>query len=357
MDVIAKREARLRVQDWGELIYRSLLSSGGRLVLSNPARYLNVSEKDKQALISSVGSSLLDLILKDDDDLEAVFSREGLEVIIKAALNAVGEHPEILIQTDNQGVKRLLSEMAKELSQAKGLLSRDILPEVGRLVIEKSGKNLELFWPDLKNRPEANLMLTAAKTTLLILSRPPKNTESWKPLFSSKELLAVTERVLDELVANPGWLITEAGEVSGTLEEVLEATLDVLRRCGGNRLNPAVGVEVIQAVLNSIALRQEFVSRLPNGQPVISAAVEAIIATIFKEDLDAKVSWQLVRAEIVTTLTQVALEKLAASSLDQEALDRLQECINAQITAIVQSEIFDMDSFTRCLEERLGLIP
>ena len=124
--------------------------------MSDPATFLKIKDGGNQALISSVGNSMIDLVL--EEDIEELFSREGLEVVISAALKAIGDHPEIMIKPNNTGVRFLISELAKELSTADDLLTRDILPELARLTLEKSGENLELFWPDLANDPKNNLM-------------------------------------------------------------------------------------------------------------------------------------------------------------------------------------------------------
>lgn len=356
LDAIAKRKARLKVQDWGELLYRSTLTSGGRLILSDPAKFLSVKDAGNQALISSVGNSILDLILEDGGGLEDVFSREGLEVVISAALKTIGEHPEILTKTKNEGVKTLISELAKELSQADNLLNRDILPEIIRMTLEKSGENLELFWPKLQNDPKKNLMVTAAKTTLLVLSRKPKNNESWKPQFTKTDLLMLTETVLDELVKNPGWLITKAGELNGTLKEVLTTTIDVLRKHGTNRLSSSVGVEIIHEVLKAVALRQEFTNKLPNGQMVVSAAIEAVLSKIFSNHLDEKASWQLLKVEVVKGIIQLSLERLALTGLDQDSINKLQECIDEQIATITQGKLFSLESLADSLNKKLALI-
>ena len=355
LDAIAKREARLKVLDWGELLYRSTLSSGGRLILSDPAKFLSVKDAGNQALVSSVGNSILDLILEDEGALEDVFSREGIEVVISAALRTIGEHPEILTKTENEGVKKFISGLAKELSQTGNLLNRDIFPEIVRLALEKSGENLELFWPDLQNDPKKNLMITAAKTTLVILSRKPKDNESWKPQFTKTDLLVVTESVLDELVKNPGWLITATGELNETLQDVLTTTIDVLRKHGTKRLSSSVGVEIILEVLTAVALRQEFTNKLPNGQMIVSAAIEVILSKIFSKHLDEKASWQLLKVEVIKGIMQLAMKKLALTSLDQDTINKLQECIDEQIASIAQGNLFSLDSLADSLDKKFPL--
>lgn len=353
LDAVAKREARLHAQDWGELIFRSTLSSGAGLIVSNPARYMGIEERWGEALVSAVGGSVLDLVLSGDGKLEGVFSREGVEKVIKAGLQAVGDHPEILEFTKHKGVRELLYGIAEELTQIEDLLSPDILPEIARLILEKSGENIRLLWPDLAGDPKKNLLLVAAKRTLEILCAKPVAGDRWKTRFGRNDVLRVTEAVLDELIANPGWLINEAGDVSASLGEVLQSTLGVLRKYGDDRLSPAVGTEILQEVIKSMVLRQDFVTKRLNGEPLAARTVEAIMATIFGRDLDAEVAWQLVRGEVVAAMSTLALERMARSGLDQDAVKRLNECLGEQIKTIKEGKVFTVDQFAECLDHKL----
>ena len=311
LDAVEKRKTRLHVQDWAQLIFRTTLSTGGRLVINDPGKFLGIKTTGDQALVTAVGGAVLDTILDDETGLRGVLSRKSVETIMRAALDAIGEHPEILTSSNNKGIKQLISSLATGLSQAEDLLTRDILPEVVRMTIEKTGENLPLFWPDLKNHPEKNLLATAAAPTLKILGKKPTGGAKWKLKFSKEELLAVTEATLDQFLENPAWLIDDAGEVSETLKLVLETTIGVLRKRADKRLSATTAIEIIQASLKAVALRQEFVHELPNGKLIITAAVDTIIAGLFKSTNDPKASWQLLRAEVITGLTTVSLEALA----------------------------------------------
>ena len=364
MDVFEKRIAIFRVEDWAELTFRSILSSGGRLVISNPERFLGIKDSGGQALVTNVGGSFLDLILNQENEmLDTVFSREALETILKAALKTVGEHPDIILDIDdndnrtyNQGLLKLLSQIATDLSKVENLLNRDILPEIARMTLERTGENLELLWPDYKDKPENNLLLKAAKTTLEILSRKPNGSAKWKLKFSSSDLLSVTETVIDELVVNPGWLIDEANEINNVLGDVLNAALNVLRNRGDNRLNSNVAKDILREVIKTAALRKEFLDKLPHdhaeaGERLIIAAIDAVLATIFHKDLDAKAAWQLVRSEIITGLVKVSLNQLAKTKLDADTIDKLEDVLMNEVKALVGGKSFDLDAFSIALSE------
>jgi len=359
LNAIEKRNARFRIEEWAELVFRSTLASGGRLVVSDPGRYLGMKDAGGQALVTNVGGSVLDLILiQKNGNLDTVFSRAGLETVLAASLKTVGEHPEILTDTNNEGLRKLLSQIATDLSQVENLLNRDILPEIARMTLERSAENIDVFWPDLKNHPEKNLLLTAAKNTLEILSRKPEKAETWKPSFSRSDLLTVTEAVFDEFVANPSWLIDKSGEINNVLRDVLKAALDVLRNRGDRCLSTAVARDVLCEVLKAAALRKEFFDKLPPdhsqaGQQIIIAAIDAVLATIFSEALDAKAAWQLLRSDVITGLVKVSLNEMAKSKLDAGTIAKLEEVLKNEVESLVEGKAFNLDSFSKALSESL----
>ena len=160
--------------------------------------------------------------------------------------------------------------------------------------------------------------------------------------------------MLDEVIANPGWLITEAGEVSGTLAEVLQSTVAVLRKHGDHRLSAAVGRDVLQEALKSVVLRQEFVTSRVDGRMLVARTVEAVVSTVFDKGLDSRAAWQLVRGEVVTALSKLALEKMAGSGLDRDAVAKLHECLAVQVESLKKGEVFALDQFAGCLDEALN---
>jgi hypothetical protein len=161
--------------------------------------------------------------------------------------------------------------------------------------------------------------------------------------------LAVSEACVEELVAHPGWLITEAGEVNDNLTVALEAALGVLRARGDRRLSPAVGVDVLRAALQAVARRKEFLDRMPNGQPLVAAALDAILGTIFGSQASAEAQWRLVQSEVIRNAVHIGLDQLARAQLRPEALARLQTVLDAQVKLIDDGKPWNVNDFEAAL--------
>lgn len=361
LDALAKRKAFANVEDWGQLIFRTTLSSAAKLALSDPTRYFGVKGADKQALVSEVGGALLDVVLDDESGglLAAAFSKQGLETVLDAALSVVGEHPEILSLTKNKGVTTLVSQLAQDL-EGLDLLDGGLLPDIGRLVLLRSGENLGLLWPDLKTNPQKNLLLIAAKKTLEVVSRPATGEERWKPNFGKRDLTEVTERVLDEFVDNPGWLINASGNVSPALSQSLTAAVNVLRRHGDQRLTPAVAAKVTRAALAAAGLRKELLSKLPAssrqraGELVLQAALDIVLGTVFDDQLNVKAAWQLARTDLIADLVEEVLGALARHKIDSAAIDKLEAKLIEEVGRLGKGEAFNLSAFVHGLEKDLA---
>ena len=356
LDPLEKQAARLRIEDWGTLVFRSVLASAGKTVLDDPKRFLGIGEEGEQKLVKEVGTTFLDLVLDESKGLEAVFSKDGLEALIGDALEVLGEHPEILLDTDNQGLKNLLSDIATELSQAESLLDQGLFVDVARLIVQKTPRHLELIWPGLASSPRKKLLLVATKTTLEILGRPAADGE-WDPRFGRAEVLEVVETVIDEISANPAWILAESERVSPLLAQVLTAVFDTLRKRGDRRLSPALGIEIVRSALRAVTLRREFTKLLPAsseraGQRIIEAAIDVILSTVFDQS-NTQATWQLLRAEVIEDLVDVALETLARTRLKPAVIAELEGVLNETAAALGRGEAFDVSTFAARLEAAL----
>jgi len=329
------------------------------MVLEDPKTFLGIKPAGEAALISEVGKGVLGLILdQKDGDLGRVFSREGVDVVMKAALDTVAKHPEILVDKKDQGLRALLAAVAGQLAQYDTLLTPAMLPEVTRLILEKTGENIEQLWPEMAKKPENHLLLTAAQTSLAILTKAPPAGARWKPAFAREDLLAVTDTVFDELARNPAWLVAAAGNTDASLKVALEAALGVLRTRGTSQLSVATATEILQASIGAVALRSEFLEKMPAGgplagQPILAAALDATLKTIF-EPPGARAAWRLVRTDAVVGIVQVGLGELARRGASPQRVATLDTFLREQAAGIEAGKAWDLDSFATGLRTALG---
>ena len=347
-----RHAARLKARDWGELVFRTTLTSGGRMVIADPGAYLGLHSAGGQALVVAVGNDLLNLVLDDQTEWTDLFGREGLDLVLQSALQVVAQQPN-LFPVGNPGFRQLLTALAGDLGSIPNLASPDLFPEIARRVLERTSENLDLFWPDREAHPERNLLLTAAKTTLTQLSKRTPGAQ-WKPTFRRADLLATVDAVLDEFVNRPGWLMDASGKVRPVLKEVLQGVVDVLRRRADRRLSPATATEVLQVLLRSASLRQDFMEKLPDGTPVMVAVTDTILTTIFDPDLDPAVAWRLLGRETLAEVVEVTLRVMADHSLTPAtAVKKLGQALTAEIRSLVNDDGFDLDAFAAALAKKL----
>lgn len=321
-----------KAEQWGQLVLRSMLGSAGEFVLSNPASYLDTQGPGEEALVSSVGTCLLDLILEEDAvDLSRLFTRESLDRLVRTSLRTLGDHPD-LIGTEHQGLKAMLAHAARDLSQASNILSPDILPEMMRLILEKSAANMDLLWPEgFRNEPKKHLLVTASRELLVCLAGQAEPGKPWKPTFTRDQLLEVAEVVLDEVVQNPGWVIREAGDENSALFHAVQGAFDALKRAPAGRIHPGTITEVLKGAVKAAALRKDLLERIPiDGESTMAlkAALETVVDAMLSDSLDAKARWTLARDEVFTAAACAALAKLAEAGASESNIKKVRSILD-----------------------------
>lgn len=144
-------EIRWEGSVWLQMIARAVVKGGVDTVLANPNAVLGVGNAEAR-FIREIGGTIADLVIGPNRlQFQALLSGEGINTVIKAALQGIAKNPAIL-RGDNQGLHAILVGIANGLSQQPNLLTIDIFPELARLVLEKSADNLDLVWPQVPRR-------------------------------------------------------------------------------------------------------------------------------------------------------------------------------------------------------------
>jgi hypothetical protein len=271
-----------------------------------------------------------------------------------------GAHPEILSGSKNPALETLLGEIANQLVQYDTPLTPDLFPELARLILGNTGEHLALLWPDFSNKPENHLLLTAVNVTLQILTRPPDAGARWKLQFSREDLLAVIPAVANEMTANPNWMLSKSGKDSENLRVTLSAAMGVLRGRADERLSPSTAVKILAESIRSVGLRQEFLDRLPQsitpaGQPIIAAALDTMLAAVFRHPPEAAAAWQLLRAEALTVMVRLGLEQLAKSRLRPDLIPIFANAIKQHVDSIAGGKPWDSAAYETALVAALAV--
>ena len=347
-------EKEQQVTRWAEVVFRSVLSSAGGLVVADPRKFLGIEQAGQSALVSAVGSAMLDIVLSQPaGQLERAFSKQGLDSLVKAALTAVARHPE-LVAGDETRLHKLIGEVASQMSQLDSVLGSSILPELGRIVIERMADNLELLWPDGATDPGKNLVLVAARTVLTEMSRKPGDGDPWSLAFTRENLLTVVEAVADEIAEAPGWILNAAGEVDVHLEAAVQSMIAVLRSRGDARLNSDLAVELVGAGIRGAALRAEFLDRIADQRPLVAVLLDHILSVVLDQGLNRKAAWRLVKSDVLLGLMEIATDQLSGVEVNEQNVAVVKALLEQHVIAIDQGQPWSLERFEVELEQALS---
>jgi hypothetical protein len=346
--------AEQQIVSWADVVYRSVLEGAGEAAAKDPATYLGIKNPGQAARVSDVSQALLGFVLDGHDGQTArEIGKEALDAVLKSALNAIGDHPELVLRTKNAGLENLLVATAKTIGAYDDLLTPKIVPVITQAILDNTLKNLELIWPHGSVDPADHLLLTAADTVLKILTTQSP-ADQWRPSFTTSDAVAVVEAVFQELITNPGWLVTKAGKLDPSLSDALNAVLGVLRAKADARLNADTARSIISAALSGVALHQPFLQKLAtSGQLKIAAAIDSIVSVIFNPELQAAAAGRLVRSNVIQAMVAIGLDKLGRTDLTDARLQNFLNVIQAQATRIANGQPWDEVAFANAVQAAL----
>ena len=345
-----------RIESWAETVFRSVLSGAGTVLLSDAGKYLGVDGEGRQVLVERTCQAILGMVDEAPaGSLETVFSTANLEQLADTVLLVLADNPELVTGDDSQ-LGPLISRAAADIAAIDVLEQKGLVPEIARLVIAATGENAHLVWPDTQD-PASNLALTAARSVIAIVAAPPADGATWRPRLSDDDIVQVTEGVLAELAASPGWLIDELG-AGGTLEAVLEAIFEVIRSRGNNLLSRESGLQILQAGVHAVGKRSELARQLPNGEILVAAVIDATLVGIFDTG-NERAQWQLARQEAFEALLEMTMELVAEIDFGDIAPEGvaglIEQLLQAHIGKLQAGAVWDLQAYARDLAASLNL--
>lgn len=327
---------------WLQLIARAAVKGGLDTVLADPGTVLGVGESEAN-FIREIGGTFAELLIGPDKlRFQALLSGEGVNTVVRAALQATAHNPGIL-RVDNQGVRAIIVGVADGLSRQPNLITADIFPELARLVLEQTADNLELVWPKGSSDPAQHLLVTGLRQLFTALAAG--TAASGGPTLTKGQLLGIAETVLAELVENPDWLLQRAELGKDTaLGVAVRAALAALQQLGPQRLSADGVAAVITASLSAVAQRRELLDKLPKGgadagKVALQAAIEAVVACAWGDQVTAGEKWQRARNSTLVAAVGVALATLAKVGAAQPQIDVLRREIGPLVDQRLASEM------------------
>jgi len=297
---------------WGELVLHSLISNAATYVVESPQSLFRLNEA-QAALIQHTGQTLLSLILDEENGqirFEEALTVESLDAIVRATLEVLAEHPDLVTKHDM--LREVVSGVSLSLA-ASGIQRPDLLPELVRLVLEESGRNLHLLWDVSENSPE-NLLIVTLRQLLFAISEPDNGNDRWRPRLNKAQLLEFTQDVFDEVIENPVW-ITGMAEQDSLLAEVLESTLKALEKTPRRqRLSWETTRRIIQLNMRVVASSPQVLKRIDIGtdaeeEQLLQRALDLIFAYVFPKDQQAGLDKPEILIELLEYFLEVVLQR------------------------------------------------
>lgn len=231
------------------------------------------------------GLMLIDLILFKDPNVKygGGFDRELAEELIDSALRVLENHPDLL--TSKVSLQKVVSGVAHCL-QASSFQQPGALPELLRLVLDYTGRNLFLLLEADEEEPQY-LLLIALEELLAALS-VKTDADSWQVRLSWQQVLRMVEEVFDHLVLHPQWVLGEADHPS-LLSEVLTEVFDALRLIPENeRIDPATLEHLIQLSLYTAAASPKVLGKIAWGsdmeeKTILKRALNLVFHFVFEK--------------------------------------------------------------------------
>jgi hypothetical protein len=264
---IGDLDAEARLAHFGQVVLRSLLRNAGTAVVASPS-ILGLEDGAGQAMVQSVGSAFLGLLLGDDDDslgagLRRVASTGGLDQLIQAALRAVVEHPDLFRtgnSTADKWLRGILTDLYDRAGAGESFFDAELFAAIATSAVDHGLRELPAL---LKPGASGSAVLVdIARVVFDRLTETVGGKPRWQGLqLSRSDVAALFDGVFASLAAHTTWFHRK-----GQLRHALEAAastipfvIEVVGALGDGSLKALLRsgklAGVIAAVLASDALR------------------------------------------------------------------------------------------------------
>ena len=293
---------------WLNVVAHGVIKGAADTVLAHPELYIQLGSEAETTVANDVAKALAELVVGDEElQFRKLLSTSGINTIARAFLGSVAANPGV-VSFGNEGVRKTIKDVAESLSNHDDLLRAELLPEVIRVVLEKSAANAELLaGVDMAVDPGAHLLVKSAKIFFAAVAQPTGDT--WRPGLSRSKMIEVFEDIATEVVDNPAWLEEAAAGADKRLGVVVKAVFGALKQTGDKRLSGNAAAAAVSAAVKAVAQNAGLLDGAAGDatETAIAKAVNAVVAPLLGADAD----WTAARSSAAVALLEQGLAALA----------------------------------------------
>lgn len=351
---------------WGQLLLRSTVANASEYVFSSPQTIIRTNAATAE-LIKSTSGVLLDAILQDPDklDIKAGLNADTLDRLLNSSFTVLAEHPR-LVGGKNKAFQAIVSGVSSALKDFQ-YRRADLFPELVRIVLEQTGRHLQLFWqpinpdgtPAVRPNPQGgapqDLLILALKLILQEISAPVQG-NNWRPRLSKSQLLYITEELLAEVVDNPAWVESQVGD-KPLLAVVIRTTIDGLgqlpkeERLGADVFQWLLELNLRTAAANQLVLTKIKWSNDAEEKAVLQHALSLVFAFVFNN----KNTTAGDRYELLAEILDYILEVIVSRHPDSKGL-MLVDMVLSEETGVGFGGGFDRDWANALIDAALNTL-
>ena len=290
-------DAEDRLKRFGAVVLRSVLSGTSRALIENP-EVLGIEGEPEQALATKVGGAFLDLLLGGDDvpldlskGLRRIASTDGLDRLIKAAMQAAAAHPD-LIKTGKTGIDQWLRQMIVDLYELypenTTLFDPELLANVAYLALHHGIDDLRgLLLKNVSSGSKSLIVEVATQTLNVLVTQPSGNKPAkWRFDLSRGDIEQVVAGTLTALADHPEWVFAKPSHrkiAAAVLPLAVEFTAELGQGKDGAWFKSLVRSGRLELVLAAILTSGTFESlKDEEGKYPAAKTIAAVVNTALK---------------------------------------------------------------------------
>ncbi len=174
-----------------------------------------------------------------------------------------------------------------------------MFPGLVRLILEKSGRHLNLLWESDETDPKRHLLVLATSELLKQFYHEPVGGQ-WTATLTRTQVLGVAESVFEEVIDNPYWVkrISNVGGAEDTPVGVcIGAVMASLTKLAPGQINSETVASALKAGLRAGAMELSLLEKIPGAAAgsvgtALTFAFDAIFEGVFGSGSDTRSHWR-----------------------------------------------------------------